>query len=316
MHHNKEVRHLKNYIDTIAKNSMNDIVEPKEIDLVISGGAFNIAYGYGTILYLKSLEAKNKIHINRISGCSAGSILALVYLSNRSINVVEMYIELQKCFRDNGKLLILRDLLEKIIDNLLEDETLLKKISGILFISRINISNGCQEVIDTFNTRDELLEAVYSSCFIPFFVDGTMKINNKYVDGIVPHLFNDSVRPTLCIDLMTFSKFHKMFITMKEVNPHSRIIDGANDASKLFNEGCTNGICSWLNKWSIYQFIIFRMKYLIGYTICALLVIISNIHIPLFISDSLLYKGGVHTIMLIIKDIIYKISSNSVYDLQ
>ena len=48
--------YLKMYIDAVTKNSMNDISKPKEIDLVISGGAFNGGYGYGALMYLRSLE--------------------------------------------------------------------------------------------------------------------------------------------------------------------------------------------------------------------------------------------------------------------
>ena len=57
-----DVDYLKSYIDAVTKNSMNDVTSPMEIDLVISGGAFNGGYGYGALMYLRSLEKDNKIN--------------------------------------------------------------------------------------------------------------------------------------------------------------------------------------------------------------------------------------------------------------
>ena len=90
---------LKNYIDAVTKNSLNGLEKPKEIDLVISGGAFNGGYGYGALLYLRSLEKHNKIKIKRVSGCSTGCLLAIVYFSSKLLNLEELYIGLQKCLK-------------------------------------------------------------------------------------------------------------------------------------------------------------------------------------------------------------------------
>lgn len=306
---NADVDLLRNYIDAVTKNSLNGLDEPKEIDLVISGGAFNGGYGYGVLLYIRSLEEQDKIKINRISGCSIGSLLAVDHLSNRSLNLEELYTGLQRCLRDNGRLYVLREIVEKVIDNALEDENFFTKAKGRLFITRTNVSTGSHEVIENFKNRNDLVEAVFSSCYIPFLVDGKMRYDDKYVDGIVPFLFTDSERPSLYIDLMCFSKFHKMLITMKEVNPHGRIIDGANDASKFFNEGSA-GICSWVNKWGIAQIAIFRLTYLVLYIVVALLDILSNSSVPMFISDSALYKGVMNTLTRLLRDMLFKMSSH------
>ena len=306
---NGDVDLLRDYIDAVTKNSLNGLDKPKEIDLVISGGAFNGGYGYGALLYIRSLEKYNKIKINRVSGCSTGCLLAIVYFSSKLVDLEELYLGLQKCLRDKGSLFVLREIIEKLVDNALEEGGFLKKISGRLFISRTNLSTGSHEVVDNFNTREDLIEAVYSSCFIPYLVDGNMRYNEKYVDGIVPFLFTDSARPSLYIDLMCFSKFHKMFVTMKEVNPHGRIIDGANDASKFFNEG-GQGICSWVNKWGFSQFAMFRLTYLVLYIIAGILDILSNSSVPSFISDSVLYKGVMNTLSRLLRDMLFKISSH------
>ena len=309
---NTDIDLLRSYIDAVTKNSMNGLDKPKEIDLVISGGAFNGGYGYGALLYIKSLECQNKIHVNRISGCSIGSLLAVDHLSDKSLNLEELYGGLQKCLRDNGKLFVLREIVEKVVDNALKDDNFFQKAKGRLFITRTNLETGTHELVDNFDSRDDLVEAVYSSCFIPILVDGNMRYNGKYVDGIVPYLFTDSVRPSIYIDLMCFSKFHKMLLTMKEVNPHVRIIDGANDASKFFNENAS-GICSWVNKWGFHQMIIFRLTYLILYIVVGTLDILSNNSVPAFISESALYKGIVGTLTRLLRDMLFKMSSHDAY---
>jgi len=305
------IDYLKSYIDAITKNSMNDVTKPKDIDLVISGGAFNSGYGYGALLYLRSLEDSNKVKVNRISGCSIGSLLAVDHLSVRSLNLEELYINLQMCLRDNGNIHVLRNIVEKVVDNALEDKDFFKKAKDRLFITRTDMSSGNHEVVDKFDTRDDLIDAIFSSCYIPFFVDGKYRYKEKYIDGIVPHLFTDSERPSLYINLICMSKIHRMIVTMKEVNPHSRIIDGANDASKFFNDnGC--GICSWTNKWGLGQILAFRMTYLIVYIFASVVDILSNSSIPSVISDSALYKGVMNTLTRLLRDMTFKISSQDV----
>ena len=306
---NNDIDLLRNYIDAVSKNSLNGLENPKEIDLVISGGAFNGGYGYGALLYLRSLEKQNKIKINRVSGCSTGSLLAIVYLSSKLLNLEELYLGLQRCLRDKGTLHVLREIIEKLVDNALEEEGFLEKISGRLFVTRTNLSSGAHEVVEQFNDRDELVDALFSSCFLPFIVDGNMRYKEKYVDGIVPFLFTDAQRPSLYIDLLCFSKIHKMMITMKEVNPHGRIIDGANDASKFFNEGIS-GICSWVNRWGFTQIAVFRITHLIFYIIVAILDILSHGSIPDFISGSPLYKGTINTLTRLLRDMLCKLSSH------
>ena len=53
----------------MAQNSLQDKdeVNPLNIDLVISGGAFNGAYAYGVVLYLLELVEQKKLVIHNVS---------------------------------------------------------------------------------------------------------------------------------------------------------------------------------------------------------------------------------------------------------
>ena len=72
---------LKKYIDTLV-TLLDKKNIPTEIDLVIDGGGFNGSFGIGILLYLKAMEEANILKVTRISGCSIGSILGLMYITN------------------------------------------------------------------------------------------------------------------------------------------------------------------------------------------------------------------------------------------
>ena len=72
---------LREYINALVLN-IDSTKLPKEIDLVFSGGAFNCIFGLGILYYIKALEERKLTKVVRVSGCSAGAILALWYITN------------------------------------------------------------------------------------------------------------------------------------------------------------------------------------------------------------------------------------------
>ena len=67
------------YIENLLKN-IPKTDKPIDIDLVLDGGLFNGSYLIGSLYFLKELENKNYIKIKRISGCSVGAAIGLLYL--------------------------------------------------------------------------------------------------------------------------------------------------------------------------------------------------------------------------------------------
>ena len=73
---------INEYVNKLIENLPENIknrVEPEEIDLLLDGGVFNGSYHVGALYFLKEMEKRKYIKINRISGCSAGSIVAFLY---------------------------------------------------------------------------------------------------------------------------------------------------------------------------------------------------------------------------------------------
>ena len=69
------------YINKLTENLKID--KPIKLNIVLDGGSFNGGYLYGSLLYLKHLEKNNKIIINKISGCSVGALMSVLYILDK-----------------------------------------------------------------------------------------------------------------------------------------------------------------------------------------------------------------------------------------
>ena len=73
---------INNYVNKLIDNLPNTFKNnktPLQIDLILDGGLFNGSYLVGALYFLKEMEKKNYIKINRISSCSIGSIIGFLY---------------------------------------------------------------------------------------------------------------------------------------------------------------------------------------------------------------------------------------------
>ena len=84
---------MQSFIKTIVPNANTSKI-PSTLNLVFDGGAFNGYYGLGVGMYVKELETRGLTTV-KVSGVSAGSVLALWYLLDKP----KRY---QRTFRRNG----------------------------------------------------------------------------------------------------------------------------------------------------------------------------------------------------------------------
>jgi predicted acylesterase/phospholipase RssA len=94
---------LNVFIKSLIENIPNNHI-PKNIDLVLDGGAFNGIYMLGSLFYIKELERREKINIKRISGCSIGAVLGLLFLLNKMEISIEISTLAFKCLRKHQHL--------------------------------------------------------------------------------------------------------------------------------------------------------------------------------------------------------------------
>jgi hypothetical protein len=299
-------KYLTEYIKSVCKNSLNNhnLSNQLTIDLVVSGGVLNYSYGFGTILYLKELQSQNKIHINKVSGTSSGSVLAMLALCDNTTDIDELYTQLKDHFRENGNLSILKHVIESIVYKCIKNDTHAKSLSDKLFISTTDMKKSTQKVICNYTTRNDIVEAIFSSCFIPFITDGHSRYNSIYIDGVAPYIFKNNTTKTIYINLVNTSIIRNMFVTNGEVNPQYRVIEGVVETAKFFNEG-RSCMCSWINDWTLLDFISQRFFYLCMIIMATIVETIYNLNIPISVKNNFMYKSIFNCSCNIVNDYVF-----------
>ena len=81
---------ISEYVNKLIENLPNEMKTnklPLKLDIVLDGGVFNGSYLIGALYFLKEMEKRNYIYIERVSSCSIGSIVGLLYFIDDSLNV-------------------------------------------------------------------------------------------------------------------------------------------------------------------------------------------------------------------------------------
>ncbi len=300
---------LKCYIKTMAQNSLQekDEVNPLNIDLVISGGAFNGAYAYGVVLYLLELVEQKKMVIHNVSGCSIGAVVALCTVCNNLDPVfLKSWCDIKNDFRDNQKLTYIKPFITECVNACIKDEDDISKIQNRLFITKTDMNSGEHIVKSTWSSKTELEEDLISSSFLPYLVDGSSRYKNQYVDGIHPHIFKNADRKCMYIDLQSHynNRWIKSIFTASEKNPDQRVLEGLQECSKFLNDEHSY-LCSWVHKWNIWGYAVIRLQFIIAYTFLVVVEYINAINLPDRIKTNRLYKGIIDTLIKLIHDSFY-----------
>ena len=299
---------LKAYIKTMAQSSLTDRDEtnPMEIDLVMSGGAFNGAYGFGVILYLLELVEQKKMIIKKVSGCSIGAMAALCVLCKKATSTFCHNWELLKQdIRDNQRMNNVKKLIKEYVDECLKDNDL-SFLKDKLYITMTNLKIGQHIVRSEWSSKEELQDDLIASCFIPYIVDGNSRYKDEYIDGIQPHIFKDTTRRCMYVDLHSMHKnrWLKCICTSQEKNPNQRVLEGVNECCGFLN-GEDSYLCSWTDNWKIWTYGIIRLQFIIIYTIAVVIELLNKINVPDVISENVLYRGITSTLLKLVQDSFY-----------
>ena len=179
---------INEYINKLIDNlPIKPSESPQLIDLIFEGGFFNGSYLVGVGLFLKEMEKKKYIKIDRISGCSIGSFVSLLYVSDKMEYFSQLYenmiLNLKKdyCFKNYKKIFeYLREILPENICELMNNK---------VFINYYNIKTCKSIVKHKYSSIDDIFETILKSCFAPFCINGDLCYKNKYIDGLFPYIF-------------------------------------------------------------------------------------------------------------------------------
>ena len=284
---------VKTYIKNLIKN-LPPIQKTEEINLVLDGGIFNGSYLIGALYFLKEMELKKYINIQKISCCSIGSVSALLYKMDALDMMTDLYNIMLKQFKEKRNLAKLDVCLDKIRARVSEPDALLSDINGKFFITYYDIKKGKKIVKGKYKNLDDLLETIYRSCFVPFVVNGNAVHNNRFFDGVNPYILPvEPNRKTLYLDLVGSDKIKYLLSVKNEKTNFHRVLAGLLDIHLFYIKQCSTQMCSYVNNWSLYQIFHNRiLKYLVEriiyYTVC--IVIYLKKCIPNELCENIIFK--------------------------
>ena len=218
---------MKEYINNLIDNfKSTDYNNNKKIniDLILDGGAFSGSYLIGSLLYLKEMEKRNYIEVKRISGCSIGSLLSLVY----KLDILDAHEKVYKLVKKGLKNKNMKSYYKvlDIFEKYMPDD-FYKTCNKKIYITYYDIFESKQIVKCKYKSNYDLIETIKKSSHIPYAISGKYLYNNRYLDGLHPYMFNykQNVR-TIFLDLFSCEYLVKMLYIKNETNNTERIMEG------------------------------------------------------------------------------------------
>jgi hypothetical protein len=283
-------KYVEKFIENLPEELKNS-KKPIKLDLVLDGGIFNGSYLVGALYFLKEMEKRNYIKICRISGCSIGSIVAFIYIID-CLDISENFYSIIFEQLKNTHNLNINKILYSILENKIPDD-ICNKVNNKLYITYTNIQKQKNKVKRTYKNKEEIINTIIKSSYIPFLMDGNILFKNKYIDGINPYVFkNRNDRKILHLDLFGYDKIKYLINIKNEKTNFHRILSGLLDIHNFFIKQTNTDMCSYVNDWSIFNkgrifFKIIVEKILIYFTY---LIFLIKKYIPHKIKDYTLYK--------------------------
>jgi hypothetical protein len=284
---------IDKYVNKLIENLPDEIKNrtvPEEIDLVLDGGVFNGSYHVGALYFLKEMERRKYIKINRISGCSVGSIVAFLYFIDGLDLMAKLYDIISNEFKNKMQLSCLKEIKKHIEERIPKD--ILEKVNNKLFISYNNIKTGEKRVKSSYKSVDDIINTVIKSSFVPYLIDGNLLYENKYIDGIVPFMFKERSNKVLYLDLYGSDKVGYLFNVKNEKTNFHRVLSGLLDIHCFYIKQSNTQMCSYVNDWSIsnkgFNYLKIIIEKFCIYAIYFLIYIKTKI--PSEFEDTFLYK--------------------------
>jgi hypothetical protein len=244
---------INDYVIKLIENLPDDLKNsktPLRLDLVLDGGIFNGSYLVGALYFLKEMEKRNYVKIERISGCSIGSVVAFLYYIDSLDMMTTLYQEVTNEFKQQYKLPLIKDL-KKYLSHRIPDD-ICKKVNDKLYICYNNIKKNSKKVKSHYKDVDEIMNTIIKSSFVPYLIDGEILYENKYIDGINPYIFDiEKDKKILHLDLFGYDKINNLLNVKNEKTNYHRILSGLLDIHNFYIKQSNTQMCSYINDWSI-----------------------------------------------------------------
>jgi hypothetical protein len=257
---------IDRYIDSLIEN-LQIPKDKTDIDLVLDGGAFKGSYIIGVLHFLKRLESIHWMKIHRISGCSIGSIAALLYLTNKLNMSDDFYKVTREHFALHCNLGCGKKWLRNFGKKQMHKDDYLN-LNNRLFITYWDLKKRKQIVRSTFKNNKDVIETIIRSCFVPYLFNGRSCWRGRYVDGFYPHVFKKQPkRKILVLNLLNTGDIIEMLCIKNEINNYGRVFDGVLDFY-IFMKDKPSKFCCYVENWSMYDRLYLNLRiFLVHYFI-------------------------------------------------
>lgn len=297
---------LQEYIIVLTQN-IEPTLLPSELNIVFDGGIFNGLFAIGVALYVKTIEHQKRIKVNMVSGCSAGSVMALWYVCGCNIDIIDIIDNfIHEYKKDIVNIRKYHEAVEILVMRILPtDECVADKLNNKLFINYYDTKRNKQRVISRFSSRKHVITCILRSSHVPYITNNQSRFEDRYIDGIVPYTF--PFGHNLFIQVVTIRKLTRALLLKSENNIHFRIMAGVADANDFFTTGVSD-MCSYMENWSYLKITSLHIREFILVLMCAVIDYLVYLHknLPRKIRKSLLYSGSINALKGLGKDICMK----------
>jgi len=251
--------YISKLIDNIPLSKKN---QREKIDLILDGGLFNGSYLTGALYFLREMEKNGYVEVDKLSGCSIGSLICLLYTADLLDLTSEIYSMAIDQFKKTGNLKVIDDILSKISKKLPSD--ICERMNGRVFITYYDFKKGKKVVKNHYKNKREIIDIVKRSCYVPYLIDGNFLYKSKYIDGIFPYILpKEEGKRILYLNILGYDKImHTISVKNEKTNFH-RILSGLLDIHLFYIKQTPTQICSYVDEWSmltqVYHFIFKRI---------------------------------------------------------
>ena len=253
---------IQSYVMKLIENlplELQNVHSPIHMDIVLDGGAFNGNYLIGALYFLKEMERRRFIKVHRISGCSVGSMVGFLYFVDR-LDVMEYFHDFATMeFQNNHTLQNMMDL-EKLVKSKIDlPPQFYETVRHKLYITYNNIKKRKTIVKSSYKSNKDILDTIVKSCFVPFLINNSLLLKNKYLDGLNPYVFpfkkdkQNVERKILYLDLFGYDKVKYLVNVKNEKSGFHRTLSGLLEIHNFFIKQSSTEMCSYVNDWSIFN---------------------------------------------------------------
>ena len=279
---------VKELTGVLIKNIDASIIKEKNIDLILSGGAFNASYLIGCLYFIREMCEKGLIIVNKVSTCSASSMIGLLFIVDKlDIFIEKMYELLVGSFKKNRNVIFDEESLStiiKIIEDVLPDDVI-SRINGRLYITYYDVTKCEQVVKSSFEDVSDIIRTIRRSCFIPYITMDKLMEENRYIDGGTPYIFDKEFGVNrIYINLCGMDKIMDAMVIKRDRIVMHRILGGILDIHNFFLKCKKTSMCCYVEDWGVVRMIEFKMLVWRLYIVCVILYVIIKVR------DDIVYK--------------------------